>query len=81
MATTGLKDMKNKGAQIDSIVQADIQPILDIFGASDGGVSFVRFRHEIAPALYSSSEPEDVQLQLVIRRFSKLCELILENKM
>ena len=56
-----------------------LQPILDVMGGADGGVAFSRLRHEFLPDMLAKAESGDALAQefvLMVRRFSKLCEVL-----
>jgi hypothetical protein len=39
---------------IDNEIKTDLAPMLDMFDGADGGVSFLKLRHEFLPKIYAS---------------------------
>ena len=59
-----------------------LDPILDVFGGSDGGVSFTRLRHRFVPSLLADPNRSVVadELVAVIERFSRLCQMAQQGR-
>ena len=60
-----------------------LDPILDVIGGADGGVAFARLQHNFLPEMierYEALDPEAREFMLMVTRFSKMCELMLERK-
>lgn len=56
-------------------IKKDIDPILNLFSGSDGGISFVRFYHNFLPKIYKENSEASLKLVETIKMFSRLCEL------
>lgn len=58
-----------------------VDPILQLFGAHDGGVGFCSFYHLFLPELIEKSQTNSALAARLaeIERFSKLCKRILET--
>lgn len=63
-------------------VRADLSPILDVFGGADGGVAYVKLQHHFLTAIYAKPDPSplEIDLMVMVKKFSKLCEFMLEGK-
>lgn len=60
-------------------VGLDIEPILNVFGGADGGVAFARLRHTFLPEMYANESLEAERLVVMVKQFSRLCELMLKK--
>jgi hypothetical protein len=61
-------------------VGLDIEPILNVFGGADGGVAFAKLRHHFLPDMYALEGADAKRLVVMVKQFSKLCELMLEKR-
>lgn len=64
-------------------VKTDLDPILNLFGGADGGGAFAELRHSFLPDMYSLNElndPDAKRLVLMVKQFSKLCQLMLDKR-
>ncbi len=59
-----------------------LQPILDVFGGADGGPAFARLRHSFLPDMLKTQDDNVTAAEfiLMVRRFSKLCQIMLQQK-
>ena len=60
-------------------VGQDLQPILDLFSGADGGVGFAQLRHSFLPNIYAKANKDENELACMemVKRFSRLCEVML----
>jgi hypothetical protein len=62
-------------------VQADIDPILNVFGGADGGVAFAKLRHHFLPKIYEKEHKTKTEEDFIkmVKQFSNLCKLMLDE--
>lgn len=70
-----LGERNDMGEEIDKEVKRLLDPILDVFGGVDGGVSFAKLRHEFLPMIFERNRQtgKHDDFILMINQFSKLC--------
>lgn len=63
----------------NSEVKKDLEPIFDVFGGADGGVSYARLCHGLLAGIYEKAEKTPTELALIkmVKQFSKLCKVAL----
>lgn len=61
----------------EAIAEEIIKPMLDLFSGSDGGMAFVKLRHQVLPLLIKS-HPDSPQLR-TIEHFSAMCKVLLQK--
>lgn len=56
--------------------------MLDLFGGADGGPAFARLRHSFLPDMLKTQDDNMTAAEfiLMVRRFSKLCQIMLDQK-
>jgi hypothetical protein len=65
----------------DAEAVKDIDPILALFGAEDGGVAFAKLRFGFLPELYSKEgkTPSEEAFVEMFKRFSRFCQMMLDS--
>lgn len=60
-----------------------LDPILSLFGGEDGGVAFAKLRHDFLPDMLAreGTDPTVDEFLMMVRRFSKLCEMLRTQKL
>ena len=60
-----------------------LQPVLDVFGAADGGVAFTKLRHGFLPDIIKKHDENPTQTSedflRMVEQFSRLCQLMLDR--
>lgn len=67
--------------EVRTQIKHDIDPILDLFGGSDGGVGFAKLYHDFLPRLYSNDEEISQDTVVMIKQFSRLCKVMLGQQL
>ncbi len=63
----------------DKEIQEDIQPILDLFSATDGGAGFAKFRHKFCPDVYAQNTPQAQEFKLMMKRMAHLSKIMMKQ--
>lgn len=68
--------------ELNAETQALLQPILDVFGGSDGGAAFTELRHGFVPQILNArgTQPKIDDCIKMITQFSQLCALALSKQ-
>jgi hypothetical protein len=63
---------------VEKEVVKDITPIVDLFSCADGGAALVKLRGLLTD-IYPKDDANSAEFKLIVKRFSKLCDLMLKR--